>query len=122
MARLQDLETTDPITKGDHEEIEFVLNKPDGSPRNLSGYTVLFGAKFDLSDAVVNMPKSSANVGEIEITNAVSGVGKVLIEKEDTDFITYEATLIAALVAVDSQGREATTRFKLPVELGVVDD
>lgn len=119
---LQDLQIVDPIIKGDHEEIEFTLFKPDGSPRNLTNYEIRFGAKFDLSDSVVRMPKSSITVAAIEILDVAGGKGRVFIEQNDTDFITYETTLIAALTAIDTLGRRSTTRFRLPVELGVVDE
>jgi hypothetical protein len=119
---LVDTAIVDPILKGDHEEIEFTLYKPDGTARNLTNYEVRFGAKFDLSDAVVRMPKSSVLATEIEITDVSGGKGKIYLERDDTDFVTYETTLIAALTAIDNLGRRATTRFRIPVEIGVVDE
>ena len=124
MARF-DVPTVDPVIAGDYERIKFELmqakeNETDPDvPQDISGWTLRFGAKIDVSDTEYIAQKSSAVPGEFEITDAANGTGYIILDGTDLASITYETVLICDLVGTDASGRDYTTKFYLPVEMGV---
>jgi len=116
-----DLPTVDPITRGDYERIAFTVEKKGqpGVPQDLSGYTLKFGAKDDVSTVTPLMVKDSTVPDNFEIIDAAAGRAAVIIQPEDTQGFTFEQTLICDIQVTDSNGRPATTTFRLPVKLDV---
>lgn len=117
--------TLDPVTRGDREKIFFQLmqakedvNDPD-EPQSISGWTLRFGAKLDISDSTYIVQKSSATPGHFQIDDATQGTGWIILQPSDLQAVTYETTLICDLEATDVEGNPFTTRFRLPVQLDV---
>lgn len=117
--------TLDPVTRGDREKIFFQLMQakeeetdPD-EPQSISGWTLRFGAKLDLSDSTYIVQKSSTTPGHFQIDDATQGTGWIIMQPADLQAVTYETTLICDLEATDIEGNPFTTRFRLPVELDV---
>ena len=119
------LDTVEPVTRGDYEEIRFELTEPDPvdpdnpGPQNITGWTLRFGAKFDLSDTTYVVTKTSADPTQIRVDDATNGVGHIILQPPDLQDVTYETTLICDLEASDAAGKPFTTRFRLPVEMDV---
>lgn len=123
---LMNLPSIDPLTRGSTEYIEFKVYEPgedptdpDAEPQNLSGCTLRFGAKYDLSDTTYVVTKSSENAGEIVLTDSAAGEGYIKINKTDLLAVTYETTLICDLEITDASDEEYTLRFRAPLELDV---
>jgi hypothetical protein len=117
--------TVEPVLRGDYERIRFDLMQakelptdPD-TPQNISGWTLRFSAKFDLSDATPIVTKSSDVPGDFEILDATAGSGYIILQPSDLAGMTYETTLICDLQATDIEDKPFSTRFYLPVELDV---
>lgn len=115
------METLSAITRGDYEEIPFTATGADGNPLNLTGKTIRFSAKRDYSSASTIISKSSENAGEVEVTDAAAGEGKVILTGTEAGVLAMkqDSTLVCDIQVTDSQGRAATTRFKVPVEMDV---
>lgn len=124
MARFE-IPTVDPVTRGDYERIEFTVmqakeNETDPDvPQNITGWDLRASGKFDISDTGYVFQKSSNVAGDFEIEDATAGKGFIVIMPDDLDAVTYETTLICDLEAMDISGKPYTTKFYLPVELGV---
>ena len=119
---LQNVPTLDePLMRGDNEEIAFTITQPNSStPQNISGWTLRFSAKFDLSDSAALITKTSATPGHFIIDDAAAGEGRIIIDKTDWPAaISYETTLICDLECTDAAGKRFTRRFKAPIELDV---
>lgn len=118
---LFDVPTLDPIMRGDYERIGFQIMRKDNPelPQDITGWTLKFGAKTDLSDSTVLIQKDSNVPGHFEITDPSAGVGDIIIQPADTAGITYAQTLICDIQATNTEGQPSTTRFYLPVELDV---
>jgi hypothetical protein len=123
---LMDLPIIDPLIRGDDEEIGFKIFEPGedpedplATPQNLSGCTIRFSAKRDLSDASPLITKSSTNPAQISIDNASEGEGTIYIAAADLVGQTYETVLICDVEVTDAGGKRYTRRFKAPVELDV---
>jgi hypothetical protein len=120
-----DIPLLDPITRGDREKLFFQLmqakeNEEDpDEPQSISGWTLRFGAKLDLSDSTYIVQKNSATPGHFEIEDATQGTGYIVLAPADLQGVTYETTLICDLEATDIEGNPFTTRFRVPVELDV---
>lgn len=124
MARFE-IPTVDPVIRGDREKIKFELMKakenptdPD-EPQSISGWTLRFTAKEYLEADTYLVRKLSGTPGDFEITDALNGVGYVILKPTDLTALNYETTLICDLEATDVEGNPFTTRFYLPVELDV---
>src|SRR5215203_2492746 len=113
------MQTLDPIVRGDYEEIEFVAEGPDGSALNLTGKVIRFTAKRELTTPTVVATKYSETAGNIEVTNAAAGEGKVILTGDEAGILNLQedTTLACDIEVTDAQGRSATTRFMLPVEV-----
>jgi len=113
------MDTLDSITRGDYEEIEFVVEGPDGEPLNLDGKVIRFSAKRSLTTPTVIVTKTSEIPGHVEVTNAAAGEGKVILTGDEAGVLNIQedTKLVADIEVTDSQGRSATTRFMLPVEV-----
>lgn len=126
MARF-DVPTVFPVTAGDYERVKFELLQPKENesdpdvPQSIEGWTLRFGAKFDISDATPLVSKNSIDDPDsFEIVDAANGIGYIVLKPEDLQSaITYETVLICDLVAEDETGKPYTSRFFLPVEMGV---
>lgn len=115
------MDTLGAITRGDYEEIPFTATDAAGAPLNLTGKTIRFTARRDYSAATAIISKSSAVAGEIEVTNAAAGEGKVVLtgEEEGVLAMRQDKRLVCDIEVTDGQGRPATTRFWLSVEMDV---
>lgn len=115
------METLPPITRGDYEEIEFVAEGPDGNPLDLDDKVIRFSAKRELTSSTLVVTKHSETEGHIEVTNAAEGEGKVILTGHEAGILNIqEDTMLACDIEVtDAQGRPATTRFMLPLEVDV---
>lgn len=120
-----DIPMVDPVMRGDYERIRFDLTQAQESPedplepQNISGWTLRFGAKIDLSDSTYVVQKNSDVAGDFEIEDAALGAGYIVLQPDDLAGVTYETTLICDLQATDVEGKPFSTRFYLPVVLDV---
>jgi hypothetical protein len=116
-----DVPTLDPVLRGDYERIRFQLMQAEDeeAPQNISGWTMRFGAKLDVSDTAYIVQKTTDTAGHFEIADATQGLGYIVLQPDDLDGVTYDTTLICDLEATDVSGKPFSTKFYLPVELDV---
>lgn len=115
------MDTLEAITRGDYEEIVFVAEGSDGNPLNLNGKVIRFTAKRDFTSPTIVLTKNSAIPGQIAVDNAAAGEGRVILTGEEPGVrnINEDTTLACDIEVTDAQGRPATTRFMLPLEVDV---
>lgn len=75
-----------PIHAGDDYDHKFTVERPPGSPLNLTGAKLWFTIKRDSkeTDAQAQLLYSTDDIAEIEITNAVGGEFTIHLQSSDT--------------------------------------
>jgi hypothetical protein len=107
------------LTRGDTDFLDGTAVKPDGTPQDLTGWTIRFIAKrrFSDPDAAAALLKSTGG-GGITITNAAQGLYTVAIVPADTAGLANGAqTFYGWAVGTDPLG-EVNTLWEGLVRLG----
>lgn len=92
---------------GDDFEIDMAVTDAGGDPLDLTGSTVRWGLASAYDPREVLLTKSSANSGEIAITNMTGGLCKVLLTSVDTSAFGGEPYIQEAEV-IEPSGNSVT--------------
>lgn len=94
------------VYQGDTKQIIINATDDDGNVLDLTGYTIVWVA-YNLTTGELVITKSTANVGEIEVTTPSTGVIQINLESVDTEILPAKGYGHQCEVE-DSFGRHAT--------------